>query len=132
MSAVVLDSGRLDQLRVFSASEVRQIASDVIDAVEAQLERLAAELSAGTLQGAAEAAHRARNETLLIGALELCAEFSSLEDAARAGDRAAGQQAAQRAAGLWPPTRAAIAVLGAPDAQAPLDGSDDGANRSIS
>jgi hypothetical protein len=121
MPAVALDADRLAQLRVFTDSEVRQIMSDVIDAVTAQLERLSAAVPSGDLKGAAEAAHRGRNEALLIGARELCDALTSLERAARAGDHAAMRGAADLAHELWPATEAAIKRVVAGD-RASADG----------
>jgi HPt (histidine-containing phosphotransfer) domain-containing protein len=108
MSAVALDADRLAQLRVFTEAEVRQIMADVIDAVTAQLEHLHSALPSRDFKSAADAAHRGRNETLLIGARELCDAFTSLEQAARAGDATRAEGAAKIARELWPATQTAI------------------------
>ncbi len=108
MSAVALDADRLAQLRVFSDLELRQIASGVIDAIAEQLRRVEQALPARDLVTAAEAAHRGRNETLLVGARELCDAFTALEEAARGGQLGAADDVAATVRGLWPGTRAAI------------------------
>ena len=56
----------------------------------------------------AAGAHRARNETLLIGARELGEALLSVEVAARAGRASDVREAAAEARVLWPATREAI------------------------
>jgi HPt (histidine-containing phosphotransfer) domain-containing protein len=107
-----LDSTRTRELRVFSAAERRQISAASVRAIAGLLERLERELEAGDLETAAEDAHRARNETLLVGAGELGEAFTELERAARGGRAPVAAQAAARARELWPATRELIAALG--------------------
>lgn len=106
--SVVLDAGRLAQLRVFTDGELRQITRGAIDSISEQLTRLGEALPAGELRSAAEAAHRGKNETLLVGARELCAAFTELEDRAREGNLQGAERAAGIARGVWPQTRSAI------------------------
>jgi hypothetical protein len=122
MPAVALDTERLAQLRVFSDAELRQITADVIEAVTAQLQGLHEALASRDLRTAADAAHRGRNEALLVGARELCEAFSSLEQAARGGDSSQAEKAAQAAGELWPATRKAIARIHGPMDQGRGDG----------
>ena len=122
MSAVALDAERLAQLRVFTEAERRQITADVIETVGAQFERLDAAFAGRDLTTAADAAHRARNEALLVGARELCDAFAKVEQASRGGDVRRASGAAQAAKELWPPTRDAIASVFAPERQVPAGG----------
>jgi hypothetical protein len=123
MSAIALDTERLAQLHVFSQAELRQITADVIDAVAEQLESLAAALPSRDFASAAEAAHRGRNETLLVGARELCDAFTSLERAARARDADSAEEADAAARRLWPATSAAIRRILPGDHHASAEGS---------
>lgn len=107
-----LDDGRVRDLSVFTAAELRPICLGVIGAVEEQLDVLARAREAQQLAVAAEAAHRARNEALIVGARELRDAFAALESAARAGEPARAHEAEQLVRELWPETRAAIAALG--------------------
>jgi HPt (histidine-containing phosphotransfer) domain-containing protein len=122
MSAVALDAARLAQLRVFNEEELRQIIADVIDAVAAQLKRLDDAFAARDLVNAAQAAHRGRNEALLVGARELCEAFTSVEEAARAGDMSRARDAASAARELWPATRSAIDRVFVSDTHVRADG----------
>jgi hypothetical protein len=122
MPAVALDAERLAQLRVFNEAELRQITADVIDAVGAQFDRLQTAFAGHDLTTAADAAHRARNEALLVGAMELCDAFTEVEEASRSGDGRRASDAARAAQDLWPPTRDAIASVFAPERQVPAEG----------
>lgn len=108
MAEVALDAERLAQLRVFEKREQREIAGGAVEAIAQQLERIDAALADDHDSSAAAAAHAARNEALLMGALELCDAFERLEHAARRGDRASVVAAVGDAHATWPPTREAI------------------------
>src|SRR5205807_2485649 len=84
----------------------RLLAYDADEEVSRALDRAVAD---GDLAAAAEAAHRARNETLLVGAGELSEAFQSVEDAARGMRGSSVGEAVASARALWPPTREAIA-----------------------
>ena len=103
-----LDAGRLRDLEVFTETELRDIGRGAILALAQQLDTLAEALAEGNLPAAADAAHRARNETQLVGARELSDALGSLEDAARSGRDRVAREAASAARGLWPSTREAI------------------------
>jgi uncharacterized protein involved in propanediol utilization len=106
---VQLDAGRLKDLQIFSQSELEEIGRRAIDAISQQLAALDGAVAEQNLTVAGEAAHRARNETLLVGARELGEAFQSVEDAVRAGHPSEVGNAAAAARALWPPTREAIA-----------------------
>lgn len=104
-----LDAGRLGDLRIFSKNELEEIGRRSIDAISRELEVLDDAVGRQDLAAAGEAAHRARNETLLVGARELGEAFQSVEDAARAGQAPLIVEAIATARALWPSTRDAIA-----------------------
>lgn len=103
-----LDPGRLRTLEVFTEAELREIGLGSIRVLAEQFELVDRALADGNLSTVAEAAHRARNETQLVGALELSDALGSLEDAARAGDDPRAREAVVAARALWPATREAI------------------------
>ena len=108
-----LDAGRTRELRVFTPAELREIGVATIRALSDLLDELDIALAGPDLAAAANVAHRARNEALLVGAREMCDAFDQLERAARdiqvAHTRAS--EAAASARRLWPETRSAIAEL---------------------
>jgi hypothetical protein len=109
----VLDADRLAQLRVFSDAERHEIAKGAATAITAQLDRLERALSASDLGTAADAAHRARNETLLVGARQLTTAFADFERAARGGEHELAREAAQQVKAIWPAAQAAIDQIAA-------------------
>lgn len=108
MPVSALDAGRLAQLRVFSQAELHAIAKSASTVIGDQLKRLQGALASTDLAAAADAAHRARNETLLVGASELTDAFADLEQAARGGDCTGARAAAQQVNAIWPATHDAI------------------------
>jgi HPt (histidine-containing phosphotransfer) domain-containing protein len=104
-----LDAGRLS---VFSPAELSQIAIGAIEAVEEQFAVLDRALAAPDPVRAREAAHRARNEALLVGARELSEALDAIERALDERQLAAARDAMMRARALWPPTRDAIVAVG--------------------
>ena len=103
-----LDAGRLRDQRIFTATEREEIGRRAIDAISQQLGALERAVAGRDLAAAAEAAHRARNETLLVGARELSEAFQSVEDAAREVSGSGVDEAAAAARAVWPSTREAI------------------------
>jgi HPt (histidine-containing phosphotransfer) domain-containing protein len=108
MPASALDADRLAQLRVFSQAELHVIAEGAATAIRDQLERLQGALAREDLTVVADAAHRARNETLLVGARELTHAFADLEQAAREGNSIAAGAAARQVIAGWPQTHDAL------------------------
>ncbi len=113
MQRFALDADRLAQLRVFSDAERHEIAKGAATAISAQLDRLERALSILDLGTAADAAHRARNETLLVGARSLTDAFADLEQAARGGEHELAREAARQVRAIWPAARTAIDQIAA-------------------
>lgn len=105
---VQLDAGRLRDLRIFSENELREIGRRATSTIAAQLEAVDQALARQDLAAAGEAAHRARNEALLMGARELAEALGSIEEAVRSERSSQAREAAGQARALWPPTREAI------------------------
>jgi len=110
-----LDAGRLAQLRVFSDAERHAIARRAASSIVEELERLEGALASFDLDTVADAAHRARNETLAVGAQSLTDTLGDLERAARGGQHELARAAAQKAKAIWPATQAAIDEIAAGD-----------------
>jgi HPt (histidine-containing phosphotransfer) domain-containing protein len=108
MAGSALDADRLAQLRVFSQAELHAIAESAASVITDQLRRLERALAKTDLTTVADAAHRARNETLLVGANKLTDAFAVLEAAARDGNTTGARAAARQVNAVWPETHAAI------------------------
>lgn len=104
-----LDAGRLRDLEVFSLNEVEEIGRGAIDAISRELDVIERAVAGQDFATVGQAAHRARNETLLIGARELGEAFQSIEEAARADRGSVVSEGIAAARVLWPATREAIA-----------------------
>ena len=108
MQGFGLDADRVSQLRVFSDAERRSIANAAASAITRQLERLERALESSDLGTVADAAHHARNETLLVGAQPLTEALAEVERAARGGEHEVARGAAEQVNALWPAARTAI------------------------
>lgn len=108
MQGFGLDSDRVSQLRVFSDAERRAIVNGAASAITGQLERLDRALESSDLGTVADAAHHARNETLLVGAQPLTEALAEVERAARDGEHELARGATQQVEAMWPAARAAI------------------------
>ena len=103
-----LDARRRRDRQIFSRTELERIGRGAIDVITVQLEAIERAMGEPGSCGSAAAAHRARNETLLIGARELGEALQSVEVAARAGRASDVREAAAEARAPWPATREAI------------------------
>jgi hypothetical protein len=108
VQGLALDADRLAQLRVFSDAERQAIAEGASTAITTQLDRVEHALASSDLGTVADAAHRARNETLLVGARQLTTAFADLERAARGGEHELARAAADEVKAVWPATQVAI------------------------
>jgi HPt (histidine-containing phosphotransfer) domain-containing protein len=105
---VQLDAERLRDLRIFSGSELLEIGREAVRVIAEQLDSLDAALSSQDLDSVREAAHRARNEALAMGARDLADALGSVELAARARHHEDARDAVAATRELWPSTCEAI------------------------
>jgi HPt (histidine-containing phosphotransfer) domain-containing protein len=108
MTVIELDRGRLEALTVFSADELSEIAEGVIQGTVEMIDAIDTALGRDDLPAVVQAAHRGRNEALLVGARELEGAFSAVEAAARRGQLEALTEAIESIGAVWPETRSAI------------------------
>jgi HPt (histidine-containing phosphotransfer) domain-containing protein len=73
------------------------------------IEQLEAAVAAGELEQAIQAAHRARNDALMLSADRLQSALTELEAAARVADEPRTRDALERVRAVWPPTREELA-----------------------
>jgi len=104
------DAGRVAELQDALGADTEAILGSMLTSMRATIDRLEAAMAAGELDAAAQAAHRVRNDALMLSAAPLLAALTELEEAARAGEEAGANAALERVRLVWPPTRDALAV----------------------
>jgi hypothetical protein len=85
--------------------EATSMVTSMQSSLAAAIERLEVTVVAGELAPAVQAAHRARNDALMLGAGPLLVALTDLEAAARDRDARAAGAALERLRDVWPPTR---------------------------
>ena len=103
------DPARIAELQDILGADTEAILGSMLTSMTAAIERLEAGVAAGDLDEAIQAAHRARNDALMLSAARLQAALSELELAARAADEPRTRDALNRVREVWPPTREALA-----------------------
>jgi len=115
--SVHLDRERLAQLESVIGAEVGGVLQFLIQSMSSALEEAARALADGELDRTASAAHRFRNDALIIGAKELQSELSELERTAREGRKQPARNAMARVRELWPATVSELERAAAADAR---------------
>jgi hypothetical protein len=108
MTEIELDRARLEALALFNQTELREITVGVIRGASDALVAIAAGIETGDLAAVAQAAHRGRNEALVVGARDLDRAFGSIEVAARVGQLHDLLEAAKTIQAVWSRTRVAL------------------------
>jgi HPt (histidine-containing phosphotransfer) domain-containing protein len=105
---VELDLERVAKLEDILGSDLGEILTSLVAGMAEQIDRAQEALADGRLPDVTQAAHRCRNDALMVGAQPLLAALSELEDASR-GDRLEDADAAmQRLREIWPDTRSEL------------------------
>ena len=102
---VELDLERVAKLEDILGSELSEILASLVAGMGEQIERAEEGLADDRLQDVTQAAHRCRNDALMVGAQPLLAALNELEDASRAGRLEDAREAMRRLREVWPDTR---------------------------
>ena len=106
-----LDLRRLEELQRHLGTDV----SEIVQTLDAELQRALADieaaLPAGDLTAAARAAHAARNSALMIGARPLLEALGEIETGAREGEPEAVRAGLARLRDCWPALRVELERL---------------------
>jgi HPt (histidine-containing phosphotransfer) domain-containing protein len=102
---VELDLERVAKLEDILGSDLSEILVLLVAGMAQQIERAEAALDDGRLADVTQAAHRCRNDALMVGAQPLLAALSELEDASRIERLEDAHVAMQRLREVWPETR---------------------------
>jgi hypothetical protein len=108
---VTLDPAQLDSLRVFTGDRCSELVAGMIEDTGKLVAELPAAVARDDFSAVVEAAHRGRNDALVVGAREFGDVFAVLQGAARKAQLGAVQEAVERLQAMWPATRAAIVDL---------------------
>lgn len=105
---VELDLERVAKLEDILGSELSEILASLVAGMDEQIERAEEGLADDRLQDVTQAAHRCRNDALMVGAQPMLAALSELEDASRAGRLEDAHEAMRRLREVWPETRSEL------------------------
>jgi HPt (histidine-containing phosphotransfer) domain-containing protein len=103
------DPARIAELQDALGADTQAILSSMLTSMTVAIEQLEAAVAAGELEQAIQAAHRARNDALMLSAARLQAALTELEAAARDADEPRTRDALERVRAVWPPTREELA-----------------------
>ena len=103
------DPARIAELQDVLGADTQEILSSMLTSMTRAVEQLEAAVLAGELDQAIQAAHRARNDALMLSAARLQAALTELEAAARDADEPRTRDALERVRAVWPPTREELA-----------------------
>jgi HPt (histidine-containing phosphotransfer) domain-containing protein len=105
------DPARIAELQDVLGADTQSILASMLTSMTRAMEQLEAAVADGELDRAVQAAHRVRNDALMLSAGALQAALSELELAARAADEPRTRDALQRVREVWPPTREELASM---------------------
>lgn len=108
------DPARIAELQDVLGADTQAILSSMLTSMTVAIEQLEAAVAAGELEPAIQAAHRARNDALMLSATRLQTALTELEAAARDADLPRMQDALERVRAVWPPTRDELAGVAGP------------------
>jgi hypothetical protein len=110
---VELSLERLEQMQEVLGSDLQEIVTGVLASLCDAIEETERRMAEADLQAASKAAHAARNDALLVGAKDLLAALTALEEAARGGRAAFARAALATLHEVWPSTRAELTRVAA-------------------
>jgi hypothetical protein len=105
-----VDLGRIGELEDAMGADAAAIVASTLESMIGAIDELEAALAAGELDRATQAAHRCRNDALMVGARELLAALTELEAATRGSNKSRALVALARVRQVWPPTRDELAT----------------------
>jgi HPt (histidine-containing phosphotransfer) domain-containing protein len=109
-----IDLGRVGELEEVMGADAAAIVASMLKNMTAAIDELELATEAGDHKRATQAAHRCRNDALMLGARQLLAALTDLEAATRAGDESGAAEAFARVKETWPPTRDELAASSNP------------------
>jgi HPt (histidine-containing phosphotransfer) domain-containing protein len=99
------DLEQIRRLQDVMGSDVASIVASMLAAMTEAIEEVEAGMAAGELDRATRAAHRCRNDAMMLGARPLLEALTELEAAGREYDEGGATEALGHVREAWPPTR---------------------------
>lgn len=109
-----IDLGRIGELEDVMGADAAAIVSSMLQNMTAAIDELELAMAAGEFDRATQAAHRCRNDALMLGAQELLSALTDLEAATRGADESGATAALARVNQVWPLTRDELAASSNP------------------
>jgi HPt (histidine-containing phosphotransfer) domain-containing protein len=104
-----LDPQRIAELEDVLGPDFGSVLDSLEQSIASAIEDANSALAAGDLAATAYAAHRCRNDALMVGATELQKNLAALEEAARGGELESAQATLARVREQWPAARDELA-----------------------
>jgi HPt (histidine-containing phosphotransfer) domain-containing protein len=105
------DLEQILRLQGVMGSDVEAIVTPLLASMTEAVDEVQTATAAGDLDRVTRAAHRCRNDAMVLGAHQLLRALTSLEDASRDYDEARVAEALARVCEIWPPTRDELVSL---------------------
>lgn len=103
-----LDLERIAELGSLIGSDLEAMLGSLVKSMARSIEELERAIAGADLEEATRAAHRCRNDALIVGARELLAALTSLESHSRDFQLGAARDALEPVRRAWPPARAEL------------------------
>ena len=103
------DLGRITELQEVMGTDARTIVASMLASMTSAIDEVETALAAGHLDRVTQAAHRCRNDALMLGARQLQESLTAIEAATRNHDESRAREALTRLRAVWPTTREQLA-----------------------
>jgi HPt (histidine-containing phosphotransfer) domain-containing protein len=103
------DLERITELEQVMGTDARTIVATMLASMTSAIEEVEAALAAGHLDRVTQAAHRCRNDALMLGAKQLQEALTAIEAATRNHDESRAREALTGLKAVWPATRQQLA-----------------------
>jgi HPt (histidine-containing phosphotransfer) domain-containing protein len=103
--AELVDRARIVELEQLMKEPLAEIVAELAQSMDESVQRASGALAGGDLVTTARAAHRCRNDALIVGAGPLQRALAELETAARASETPAAETALEAVVDAWSKTR---------------------------
>lgn len=103
------DIGRITELQEVMGADAQTIVASMLASMTSAIDEVETALAAGHLDRATQAAHRCRNDALMLGAKQLQEALTAIEAATRDHDESRAREALTRLRAVWPAAREQLA-----------------------